>query len=151
MTIWPITSLSDTYVVNPEANQREIDRVTGAVGSMTLTSQQIFSLGQTINPLETLERMKERRKEVMAIEKGINALNQLFIDLNNIVESQQGLLDNLEDFLGEAVEYTEEGEVHMQEAVETQRNIRKVIILVPSSPLLNVSTLCSCDAAFVEG
>lgn len=41
------------------------------VGAMTLTSQQIFSLGQTGNPLQRLERMKERRKEVMDIEKGI--------------------------------------------------------------------------------
>lgn len=58
-------------IVNPQADQDELDNVADAVGAMTLTSQQIFSLGQSRNPLETLERMKERRKDVMAIEKGI--------------------------------------------------------------------------------
>jgi t-SNARE complex subunit (syntaxin) len=63
-----------TFLVNPTADQDELDNVANTVGAMTLTSQQIFSLGQSRNPLETLEKMKERRKDVMAIEKGIVVL-----------------------------------------------------------------------------
>lgn len=65
------------FLVNPAADQDELDNVANTVGAMTLTSQQIFSLGQSRNPLETLERMKERRKDVMAIEKGIVVLTQI--------------------------------------------------------------------------
>lgn len=136
-------------VVNPEADQVEIDRVTGAVGAMTLTSQQIFSLGQTVNPLETLEKMKERRKEVMAIEKGINTLNQLFIDLNNIIESQQELLDSLETFVQSAANYTDEAEAVMQEAVETQKNIRRVRNDRPPHTLAKVLIFLPCLAPCV--
>lgn len=112
--------------MKPEADEEEIGEVTKAVGAMTLTSNQIFALGQTKNPLETLERMKERRRDVMAIEKGVTTLNQMFIDLSNMVDEQQGLLDSLEDFVGEAAEYTEVAQTHMEEAVETQKNIRRL-------------------------
>lgn len=111
--------------MNPQADKEELDEVTEAVGSMTLTSQQIFALGQTRDPLATLEHMKNRRKEVMDIEKGIVALNQMFVDLSNMVEAQQDLLDNLEEFVGNACDYTEVAEESMQEAVESQKNARR--------------------------
>lgn len=38
---------------------------------MNLTSQQIFSISQSSDPMEMLEKMKERRKDVMDIEKGV--------------------------------------------------------------------------------
>lgn len=50
----------------------------------------------------------------------------MFIDLNNMIEEQGALLDSLEGYLGETVEYTEEAEKTMTEAVGTQRNIRKL-------------------------
>lgn len=112
--------------MNPSADDEEIAKVTEAVGSMTLTSQQIFSLGQTSSPLETLEKMKGRRKEAMDIEKGIYTLNQLFIDMQTMVDEQGQVIDNLEDYMQETVQYTEEAEGHMIEAVETQKNIRRL-------------------------
>lgn len=117
--------IKQEFLVNPNADREELDEVTEAVGSMTLTSQQIFALGQTRDPLATLEHMKARRQQVMEIEKGIVTLNQMFVDLSNMVEAQQELLDNLEDFVDTACDYMEVAEEHMEEAVELQRNVRR--------------------------
>lgn len=114
------------FIVKPGADEEEIAQVTQAVGSMTLSAQQIFSLGQTNDPLKTLEDMKERRKQVMDIERSLVTLHQLFVDLANIVDEQQGLLDNLEEYMGQTVEYMEEAEGNMEEAVESQKNIRRL-------------------------
>jgi t-SNARE complex subunit (syntaxin) len=58
-------------LVKPEVEKEELEEVVETVGAMTLTTQQIFSLGQSRDPLETLEAMKARRKDVMDIEKNI--------------------------------------------------------------------------------
>ena len=57
--------------MKPDADQEELEEVVETVGAMTLTTQQIFSLGQSRDPLETLEAMKARRKDIMDIEKNI--------------------------------------------------------------------------------
>lgn len=58
-------------IVRPEADEEEIAGITEAVGSMKLTTQQIFSLGSAQDPRLMLQKMHERRDEVMQIERGI--------------------------------------------------------------------------------
>lgn len=113
-------------VVKPQADREELEQVTEAVGAMTLTCQQIFALGSTKDPLATLEQMKSRRKDVMDIEKGIYTLHQLCVDFDNLLETQQGVLDSLEDHIESTVTFSEEAQGHMIEAVESQKNIRRL-------------------------
>lgn len=53
-------------------------------------------------------------------------MNQLFIDLNNMIDEQGAIIDSLESHLDETVAFTEEAELTMIEAVSTQKNIRKL-------------------------
>lgn len=121
-----LSTLLTVFLVNPVVPAEELEKVTEAVGAMNLTSQQIFSLGQTCDPLGTLERMKKRRVAVMEIEKGIYILHQLAIDLQVMIDEQGEYIDNLENFLDEAIDFTEVARVHMKEAAKTQKNIRRL-------------------------
>lgn len=112
--------------MNPVVSAGELEKVTEAVGAMNLTSQQIFSLGQTRDPLGTLERMKARRTAVMEIEKGIYTLHQLAVELQVMVDEQAESLDNLETFFEDAIGFTEVARGHMKEAAKTQRNVRRL-------------------------
>jgi syntaxin 7 len=112
--------------VKADATTEEVEAVSDAVGAMTLTSQQIFSLGQTTDPLRTLEKLKERRKAVMDIEKGIYSLHQLSIELQTIIVEQGQIIDDLESFMDQTVSYTDQAEGRMKDAVESQKNIRRL-------------------------
>lgn len=53
-------------------------------------------------------------------------LNQMFIDLENATNENGELLDNLLSYMEETIEYTGQAGGAMVDAVETQKNIRRV-------------------------
>ena len=57
--------------MRPTATRHELSQLASTAGAMTLTTQQIFSLGTENDPRAALERMRARRTEVMEIEKGL--------------------------------------------------------------------------------
>ena len=113
-------------LINPLATQEELDKVAEAVGAMTLTTTQMFAVGQTDDPLGALQRMKARRKDAMDIEKGIYTLQQLALELQESIEKSQGVINRLEFYMENAITYTEKAEDLMGEAVQSQKNIRRI-------------------------
>lgn len=113
-------------LIKPNATKEELQEVTEAAGSMSLTSQQVLSIAHSENSKKILEKMKERRKNVMKIEKGVTQLNQLAFDLNVMVEEQGQAINNIQGSFHQAVEYTEAAGVTMNDAVEIQKNIRRL-------------------------
>lgn len=113
-------------LIKPNATKAELEEVTEAAGSMSLTSQQVLSIAQSENSKKYLEKMKERRKNIMKIERGVTNLNQLAFDLNVMVEEQGKTINNIQGSFHQAVEYTEAAGVTMSDAVEIQKNIRRL-------------------------
>lgn len=113
-------------LIKPNATKAELEEVAEAAGSMSLTSQQVLSIAQSENSKKYLEKMKERRKNIMKIERGVSNLNQLAFDLNVMVEEQGETINNIQGSFHQAVEYTEAAGVSMSDAVEIQKNIRRL-------------------------
>jgi syntaxin 1A len=74
---------------------------------------------------KTLAEMKERHHDIIAIEKSIKELHQMFVDMAIIVEQQGEVIDKVEDYITNTVEYTEHAAEEMREAVVRQRSTQR--------------------------
>lgn len=74
---------------------------------------------------KTLAQMKERHQEIVSIQKSIEELHQMFVDMAIIVNQQGELIDKIEDHVANTLEYTEHAAVEMRTAVQRQKGIQK--------------------------
>lgn len=124
-------------IVKPTATREELDRLTHSADATAMLQQQVFSMANRAQAQKTLAEMKERHHDILAIEKSIKELHQMFVDMAIIVEQQGELIDKVEDHVANTLEYTEHAAVEMRQAVQRQKGIQKkkwiltvVIILI---------------------
>lgn len=115
-----------TYlIVRPYATMRELNKLFDATGEMVMTRSDILKLGDKGDLAKHLAEVRARHENVVNIEKGISALNQMFIDLEVMVDEQGDVLESIEDSLEHIEDYLDEAAVNMQEARELKKAIRK--------------------------
>jgi syntaxin 1B/2/3 len=115
-----------TYlIVRPYATMRELNKLFDATGEMIMTRSDILKLGEKGDLARHLAEVRARHENVISIEKGISALNQMFIDLEVMVDEQGDVLNSIEDSLENTEDYLDEAAINMQEARELKKAIRK--------------------------
>ncbi|XP_058068886.1 putative syntaxin-131 [Magnolia sinica] len=137
-------SIQDEY---REVVERRVFTVTGirpdeeTIDNLIETghSEQIFAnaiqgqgRGQIV---DTLAEIQERADTVKEIEKKLYELQQMFMDLSVLVESQGDLLDDIETQVSKAVDHVDSGMRILKKGKKLQRDTRKytciaVIILL---------------------
>lgn len=101
------TQLKRQYlIIKPDASQMELDQLTHGT-STTPLNQKLFSLASKVEAHSTLVAMKERHNEIEAIEKSALELNQMFIDINNIVNQQGEQVNRVQENMYAAETFTE--------------------------------------------
>jgi len=75
--------------------------------------------------LDTLAEIQERHDIVREIERKLLELQQVFLDMSVLVETQGDLLDNIESHVSNAVDHVQSGTTALQKAKKLQKNTRK--------------------------
>ncbi|TYI46346.1 hypothetical protein E1A91_D13G101100v1 [Gossypium mustelinum] len=75
--------------------------------------------------LNTVEEIQERHDAVVEIEKKLLDLQQIYLDIAVLVESQGEILDNIESQVSTAVSNVQSGTVALQNAKKRQKSTRK--------------------------
>ena len=88
-------------------------------------AQQILASGQP-ETKKTLQEIKNRHQELQKLEKSIVELHQLFLDMAVLVEAQGEVINEIDQNVEQAVNYTAEGYRQMKKAVVYQKRARKV-------------------------
>jgi len=138
-------------IVKPDATEEQIDKAIddGSVEYMfkqsTLDSQFLTSKAK-----DALAYVQERHRDIVLIEKSIRELNQLFLDMAIMVESQGVILGHVEDNVNSAVLDTGKGAHELGEAVKLQKKSRKkmYIIIVILIIIVAIIMASSLSAAF---
>jgi len=118
--------LIQTYlIVRPYATQEELDRLVDSTGNIVLTSADILRLGEKGDLKQHLDELKRRRQSVLNIEAGIKLLNQMFIDMQTMVDEQGEILNSIEQSLENVEDFIAEAADTLDEAVTLQKAIRK--------------------------
>lgn len=108
------TQLKRQYlIIKPEASQVELDQLINGTTNTPL-NQKLFSLASKVEAHTTLEAMKERHKEIEAIERSALELNQMFIDINTIVGQQGEQIERVQESMHAAEAFTELAIIEME-------------------------------------
>ena len=71
------------------------------------------------------ENVSNKYQDVLRLEASVAELAQMFQDFALMVEHQGELLDQIEFQVKTASDFIDEGNVHMTEAIEIQKSIRR--------------------------
>eukprot|EP00026_Physarum_polycephalum_P014779 Phypoly_transcript_15332.p1 GENE.Phypoly_transcript_15332~~Phypoly_transcript_15332.p1 ORF type:complete len:259 (+),score=40.09 Phypoly_transcript_15332:121-897(+) len=118
-------------IVQPQATETQIEKAieTGQVDKMfvqsTLDGAQLA--GQAKN---ALSYVKDRHRDIVAIEASVRELNQLFIDFAIIVNSSGEMLGHIEENVNSAVLHTASGAQELGKAVKEQKKSRKKMYII---------------------
>jgi syntaxin 1B/2/3 len=112
-------------IVNPNASPEEIDAKLQGSGSGQLFSNQLLESTRSQRAKLALQQVEERHKEVERLGQSIVQVNQLFLDLQRMVDQQGETLDRIEDNVNSAAVQLEQGNTHLEKAVDSARAARR--------------------------
>jgi len=118
-------------IVKPDATEEQIDTAieNGTVDKMfvqsTLDSQYLTGKAK-----DALAYVQDRHRDIVAIERSVRELNQLFVDMAIMVESQGVILGHVEDNVNSAVLDTGKGAEKLGDAVKLQKKGRKKMYII---------------------
>ena len=103
--------------MSAEELERRLDE-----GDVTVLSSILKESDQAKEDLKLLER---RHSEFVKLEKGITEINEMFIDLSHLVETQGELVDRIDLQVGQARDHVESGREQLREAESSQKAARR--------------------------
>ncbi|XP_026411170.1 uncharacterized protein LOC113306450 [Papaver somniferum] len=123
-----LVSLIATLVTGSRADEQTIDQliVTGDSDQILQKAIQQHGRGQVMN---TLTEIQERHGAVRDVESKLLELQQIFMDMAVLVETQGDMLDNIESQDLSAVDHVQSGAAALQKEKKLERNSRKWILL----------------------
>ncbi|KAL5200750.1 hypothetical protein ABZP36_021953 [Zizania latifolia] len=111
-------------VTGERADEETIDRLIETGDSEQIFQRAIQEQGRG-RVLDTLQEIQERHDAVKEIEQKLLELQQIFLDMSVLVESQGEILDNIESQVSGAAEHIQTGTNLLQKARFLQKNTRK--------------------------
>eukprot|EP01027_Heterolobosea_sp_BB2_P016060 GEZU01022915.1.p1 GENE.GEZU01022915.1~~GEZU01022915.1.p1 ORF type:complete len:247 (+),score=86.97 GEZU01022915.1:96-836(+) len=113
-------------IVNPNATQEEIDDAIYSGRAEQVFAERMLMSGSDKATAQTLyTEVQERQENIHKIEASMMELQQLFIDMAVLVDSQQEELDNIFENVSKSVAYTEKAHKELVKTVEHKRRSRK--------------------------
>lgn len=118
-------------IVMPDATEEQVERVieSGSVDKIFAQST-LDPAHLTAQAKNALSYVQDRHRDILAIEASVRELNQLFVDMAVMVDTQGVILDHVEDNVNAAVLNTKEGTEHMGKAVKEQKKSRKKMYII---------------------
>ncbi|KAL3825655.1 hypothetical protein ACJIZ3_021684 [Penstemon smallii] len=112
-------------VTGTRADEETIDNLIETGDSEQIFQKAIREHGGRGQVMDTLAEIKERHDAVRDLERKLLELQQVFLDMAVLVDSQGDLLDNIESQVSSAVDHVQSGNTALQKAKSLQRNSRK--------------------------
>lgn len=113
-------------VANVDMDEKQVDEILRTGRGEEVLRRAVE--GQGVNGValqDIVGEVNEQRGQVANLTRDLLELNQIFDDMALLVESQGGLIDDIENNVGAAVAKVQEGNKHLESALQTKRNTRK--------------------------
>lgn len=111
-------------ICGKETNQEELENLLDS-GHDNVFSYELIN--ETKIARQVMQDVKERHEDFLAIEKKINEVHQMFIDLEFLVESQGEVINRIEQSTSETVENTDKANNFIEKTIVARKNRKKCI------------------------
>lgn len=120
------TAKRQLRLVKPDATEEEMQQVADGNGQQIFT--QMLSSQAHQRQAAALQDVQEKHEEIIKLEKGINELHGLIVDLATLVETQGEQLDSIEYHIHSAKDYITLGVEELAVANEYAASSRKRVL-----------------------
>lgn len=130
-------------LVAKDATDEEIEHAIENGGASSVIQAAILQDGDAISSFQ--QTVEDKYKDVLALERSVKQVHQMFMELALLVDQQGELVDSIEHQVNSAAEYVEQGNKQLDKAMYHRKQARKkycclmilfigimVAILVPS-------------------
>jgi len=119
----------------------ELDEILEAGDTNRLFAAKILADKRHDDAANALIFIKDRHNDILKLEKSINELYQIFLDMATLVETQGEMIDQIEFQVSKSVEYTDEAVKQLVKASAAAKRSRKKIVII--------ILLCLCLLAII--
>jgi len=112
-------------VVNPNATEDEINRAMEENTTQSLFTNQLLDQTRNYRAKQALEGAQERQRDLQKVSESIVEIQQLFTDLQRMIESQGEYLDRIEMNVNNAEVQVTQADDKMRGAVDKAASARK--------------------------
>jgi len=130
----------EVQLVAPEASPEEIDEVLES-GGEAIFQKHIMEDRKHAKAKQTLDYLKEKHNDLLALEKSITELNQLFMDMAILVETQGDLIDQIEFSVMNSKAYTEKAVDTLHQTAKIVQNTRKKKVCIVITVILIIAVV----------
>eukprot|EP01111_Echinosteliopsis_oligospora_P016105 TRINITY_DN6572_c0_g1_i2.p1 TRINITY_DN6572_c0_g1~~TRINITY_DN6572_c0_g1_i2.p1 ORF type:complete len:265 (+),score=60.09 TRINITY_DN6572_c0_g1_i2:79-873(+) len=118
-------------IAKPDASMQEIEEaIQNGTSDKIFAQQQLDTQHLHGQAKNALSYINDRHREVLQIQSSVAELNQLFLDMAILVESQGAILNTIEDNVTSAVENTKGGAHLLGKAVQQEKKSRKKMWII---------------------
>lgn len=87
-------------------------------------------ISDTQDAASQLRQIEDRQKDILALEKNVFDVNQLFKDMSVLVHDQGEKLDNIESNITQTATHVEEGNIELRKAERHRKRSRRCMLIV---------------------
>ncbi|XP_059484582.1 syntaxin-1A isoform X4 [Neocloeon triangulifer] len=122
-------------ITGKKTTNEELDEMLESGNSAVFTEGIIM---ETQQAKQTLADIQARHADIIKLENSIRELHDMFMDMAMLVESQGGLIDNIQHHVESAEEPIKKGRLQLEEAqtLKTKSRKKKILIIICLSVLL---------------
>ncbi|OLY85038.1 Protein SSO2 [Smittium mucronatum] len=114
-------------IIKPDATEQEIEDAVSDENPQLFSSLILdSSKSRSYNAKKVLGEVEQRHTDILKTQKAITELSELFIQINSIINQQQGAIDSIESAVEDANVHIEVGTVEVEKAIVYRRKSRKV-------------------------
>ncbi|KAI9345266.1 t-SNARE [Obelidium mucronatum] len=110
-------------IARPDATPQEIARALDSASGSAFSQQLLSSRNEKAR--RALEEVQDRHTELQKIERSLVELFDLFQEMQQLIETQQEMINNIESNVENTVAYVEEGSKELSKAIVYKKKTRK--------------------------
>ena len=138
---WKIRMARQFEIIGKTVSDKKLNEMLSNRRFSVFTQE--ISITEKQESKQSLRDLETTHKEIIQLEKCIQDLHELFVEMAFIIKSQGALVDNIEHNVQNAMEYVSNAKSHLGSALISRDEYRKKKILLTICCLLLVGSLVS--------
>lgn len=111
-------------IMKPEADEEEVTELVNNPEATSKLFKELFTGPGHAKITNAVDDIERKYQDILKLEKGVEEVYQLFLDLGTLISAQGEMLDSILSNMHEAKNYVKEGNKHLEKAKVVHKKTR---------------------------